>query len=188
MEGTQLRGPLSDENQTQGKLGWDATEPRIATFAKLRHNKTDTDVLGLCTQFDLEGQQSRKESAKSLMDDHEWIKRTNNNPNSTEYMPHFLAGVFNTATEGDTWQIISANSTDLKDAQFLAKKSYGNWYTTTGMPSGCPSTGGLSDYIFVGRSGEKHWDVLGHGILSNNFEGSHNSDHRAVVVDLMLLN
>jgi endonuclease/exonuclease/phosphatase family metal-dependent hydrolase len=132
----------------------------------------------MCTHFDDQGSVSRTESAKLIL---QVIDEATKTTTATR-VPVFLGGDFNSEANQSAYQILSGQDSSIQDITALAKWHYGNNRTFTGFQSEGTS---LIDFIFVGKDGA--WDVTGYAVLASKFEdGVYNSDHRAVVGDVVL--
>ena len=165
-------------------IGWDAGSIRIVTIGKFLHRKTQTEILAMNTHLDNEGTVSRLNSAKILADRAESFSQPNN-------VPVFLTGDFNSETDQEAYEYITQDApfADSYDKVPLIDH-YGNNNTFTGFGyDGAPQT--RIDFIFTryeeGNSSNTPWAVQNYAVLQSRFEdGVYNSDHRAVVADLLL--
>ena len=168
---------LSPTPDTPGK-GWDAGSVRIVTVGTFKHICSKKSVVGLCTHFDNAGEVSRRESAKMIED---IVNDATNAKGGKDNAPVWLAGDLNSEPDGEAYGILNGESSALKDSRAAAKWRYGNEQTFTGFQEDESS---IIDYVFVGKYG---WDVKGFSVLPNRFDdGVYSSDHRAVVVDVVL--
>jgi endonuclease/exonuclease/phosphatase family metal-dependent hydrolase len=95
-----------------------------------------------------------------------------------------LAGDLNSPPEDEAYQILNEEGSLLRDSRGLAQWRYGDKHTFTGFEE-LKEELTLLDFVFVGKNG---WDIKGSSVLSNRFEdGVYSSDHRAVVVDAVLV-
>ncbi|KAK6364772.1 uncharacterized protein PV06_06535 [Exophiala oligosperma] len=198
-----------NETGEVGKKGWDASSIRILTCATLKSrvdpsaptgspaNKT---ILAMNTHLDDQGEVSRRESAKLILRHTErW---------QAQYSPDFtfLTGDLNSRPSGDAYHILNAPGSGLVDTRKLIPDdnnngtiyAYGNERTFTGF-KGDPGAGGKHriDFVHLGISkqvDEKAVDlekvremIQAYGVLPNRFDDQvWMSDHRAVVVDLLV--
>jgi endonuclease/exonuclease/phosphatase family metal-dependent hydrolase len=166
---------LSETPKVPSK-GWDAASTRILTITVFEHKKTERKVVALNTHLDDQGSESRLESAKIIAQQVEKLKP----------LPVFLAGDFNSepGQEAYSW-LTQSNSPvyDLRDDVPQADR-YGHENTYTGFGyEGEPEK--RIDFLFLGKGSD--WDVKGYSVLESRFEdGVYNSDHRAVVGDVVL--
>lgn len=171
---------LSETPDKVGSVGWDAALPRIVTVGLFQHKQNGRKVRGACTHFDNQGVVARKQSAGLIVKlVGEWEK------DGQENVPVFVAGDLNSQPEEEAYQVFNGAGSPLKDTRDLVeeKKRYGNKNTFTGFEG---KSGDLSliDFVFVRK---ERWTVDGYAVLENKFEdGVYDSDHRAVVADLVL--
>jgi endonuclease/exonuclease/phosphatase family metal-dependent hydrolase len=170
-----------NEDGSVGKKGWDAGSVRIVTVGHFKHAASKKKFLGLCTHLDNSGATSRRESAKII---EKLVAAESVNATTAERVPFFLAGDLNSETNGEAYQILNNKDSAVRDAKELAGWKYGNQYTFTGFDE--EKT--LIDFVFVGPRGGSDWEVTGYSVLPNRFDdGVYDSDHRAVVVDGVLI-
>lgn len=168
---------LSPTPEKPGK-GWDAGSVRIVTVGTFMHRQSQRKVVGLCTHFDNTGSISRRESAKMI---ESIVADVTSVEGREEKVPVFLAGDLNSEPDGEAYQILNGKDSLLRDSRGLAQWRYGNEKTCTGFQEDELS---VIDYVFVGKG---RWGVKGFSVLSNRFDdGVYSSDHRAVVVDVVL--
>jgi endonuclease/exonuclease/phosphatase family metal-dependent hydrolase len=184
---------LSETPDVPGK-GWDAASVRIVTVGSFVHRQSKARVVGLCTHFDDQGVVSRRESAKLILKVVEDVTSPNTNTtngNATgaaagERIPVFLGGDLNSETSGDAYQILNGKESSLRDVKELSGWRYGDKNTFTGFTGSTRKT--EIDHVFVGPRGGTNWSVRGYSVLPNRFEdGVYNSDHEAVVGDVVLV-
>jgi endonuclease/exonuclease/phosphatase family metal-dependent hydrolase len=167
-----------DTSANIGVQGWDAASVRIVTVGTFVHQASNKTVVGMCTHFDDQGTKARTESAKLILKiiDEATVSTT------ASRLPVFLGGDFNSNSNQSAYQILNSKDSSIQDAKELAKWRYGNTYTFTGFGTEAAQS---IDFVFVGKDGA--WDVKGYAVLENKFEdGVYNSDHRAVVGDVVL--
>ncbi|KIX98502.1 uncharacterized protein Z520_05803 [Fonsecaea multimorphosa CBS 102226] len=164
-------------------------------------------MLAMNTHLDNEGKISRRESAKLILRVASRL-RSRYNPTFT-----FLTGDLNSHPDGDAYQILNAAGSGFVDTRRLVSQSnhdgkiyaYGNELTFTGFPPD-PAAEGREriDFVHLGiplppseaeassQGEEEPYDqvkemVQGYGVLPNRFDDKvWMSDHRAVVVDLLV--
>jgi endonuclease/exonuclease/phosphatase family metal-dependent hydrolase len=172
---------LSETPDEPGK-GWDAGSVRIATVGILKHVQSRKRVVGVCTHLDNAGEISRRESAKLIL---EVIGNfTSTGCLSSQRLPVFLAGDFNSEPSDEAYQLLNASDSIIQDSEQLAIWRYGNKSTYTGFGE----ESSRIDFIFVGPRGRDDWETKGHSVLPNRFDDAvYSSDHRAVVVDAVLV-
>jgi endonuclease/exonuclease/phosphatase family metal-dependent hydrolase len=172
---------LSETPEEPGK-GWDAGSVRIATVGIFKHVQGRKRVVGVCTHLDNAGEISRRESAKLIL---EVIGNfTSTGCLSSQRLPVFLAGDFNSEPSDEAYQLLNASDSIIQDSEQLAIWRYGNNSTYTGFGE----ESSRIDFIFVGPRGRDDWETKGHSVLPNRFDDEvYSSDHRAVVVDAVLV-
>ncbi|KAL6249247.1 hypothetical protein RBB50_004310 [Rhinocladiella similis] len=197
-----------NETGEVGKRGWDASSVRILTCAILKFrdpsassglvaNKT---ILAMNTHLDDQGEVSRRESAWLILrHTHRW--QAQHSPDFT-----FLTGDLNSRPSGDAYLVLNAPGSGFVDTRKLISDdngdgtiyAYGNERTFTGF-KGDPGAGGKHriDFIHLGiskRADQRAADsekvrnmIQAYGVLPNRFDDHvWMSDHRAVVVDLLV--
>ncbi|PVH96389.1 endonuclease/exonuclease/phosphatase family protein-like protein [Periconia macrospinosa] len=176
---------LSETPDVPGK-GWDAASIRIVTVGTFVHQASKKEVIGMCTHFDDQGVVSRRESAKLILKVVDKVTKPGNS-SSSDRLPIFLGGDLNSEPSGEAFQILNARDSLLQDVKELANYKYGDTSTFTGFQDSTRKT--LIDHVMVGKDNgnETNWRIKGYAVLENKFEdGVYNSDHRAVVGDVIL--
>lgn len=204
-----------NETGEVGKKGWDASSIRILTCAVLKstlpssassdqqasHNSAgDRIILALNTHLDDQGAVSRREATKLILKVTSRLK--------SKYSPQFtfLAGDLNSRPDDDAYQILNAPGSSFVDVRRLIPDdrnsegrlyAYGNERTFTGF-AGDAGAGGRHriDFIHLGvtEDGDNEANlqklkemVQVYGVLPSRFDDRvWMSDHRAVVVDLLV--
>jgi len=174
---------LSQTPDKPGK-GWDAASVRILTVGVFQHKQSKRSIVAMSTHLDDQGEKSRQESAKLIL---ETISKTvAGGGKHSEPLPVFLAGDLNSERSGSAYKILTGSDSPLDDTKSLAPVKYGDSNTFTGFDTKTRPT--EIDHLFVGPKTPKLWEVKTYGVLENKFEdGVYNSDHRAVVADVMLV-
>jgi len=168
------------ETPTVPSKGFDASSVRIVTIGHFVHVKTGKNVLVLSTHLDDQGRQSRRESAKIILDS---IRSTTSlRPVSAV----LLGGDFNSPPDGEAYQIMTSPDSIMEDvgAQVSGTKHYGNemTFTSFGYVDNEPSR---IDFIFCRKGDRVTYQT--YAVLANRFDdGVYHSDHRACVTDLLL--
>ncbi|KIW10795.1 hypothetical protein PV08_10094 [Exophiala spinifera] len=197
-----------NETGEVGRRGWDASSVRILTCAILKFREPSAStaslanktILAMNTHLDDQGELSRRESAKLILR-HTGRWQAQYSPDFT-----FLAGDLNSRPSGDAYHILNAPGSGFVDTRKLIPDdnsdgkiyAYGNERTFTDF-QGDPGAGGKHriDFIHLGiskRADEEVADlekvsnmVQAYGVLPNRFDDHvWMSDHRAVVVDLLI--
>ena len=172
---------LSETPEKPGK-GWDAGCVRIATVGVFKHIQSRKSVVGVCTHLDNAGEVSRHESAKLIL---EVIDKITSPAEymSSQRLPVFLAGDFNSEPSDEAYQLLNAPDSIIQDSEQLAIWRYGNKNTYTGFGE----ESSRIDFVFVGPRGGDDWETRGYSVLANLFDDKvYSSDHRAVVIDAVL--
>ena len=189
-----------NEEGALGKRGWDAASVRVVTCLVLevvggggggeeRENGLGLGkgkrVLVMNTHLDDSGLVARRESAKILCTLKERLRK------EWEVDLVVLAGDLNSETDGEAYRILSASNSGLVDAKGCVNEHerYGESNTFTGFDGkGDGEEVKRIDFVFVGDDGVAPAGdlVKGYAVLPNVFEGVRCSDHRAVVVDLVI--
>lgn len=169
---------LSEAPSKPGSIGWDATLPRIVTYARLRERTTGVELSHFNTHLDHDGERARAESAKLLL-----TKIDELAPDT----PAVLTGDFNTLESDEPYEILtgrdrSSTGRTILDTHQAAKHiHHGPTSTFNDFEELVP--GKKIDYVFVTSDVE----VIQHGACSDTYEdGQYPSDHLPVVVDLSL--
>ncbi|KAF2268451.1 hypothetical protein CC78DRAFT_529900 [Lojkania enalia] len=171
---------LSETPEKPSK-GWDAASIRIVTVGSFIHRGSGKRVVGMCTHFDDQGQISRLESAKLVL---KTVDEVTQEANSTSQLPVFLAGDLNSEPDQEAYRTLNAANSSLGDVEEFEGVRYGNTNTFTGFEEKSKSK---IDFVFIGPKGRDDWEIRSYAVLNNKFEdGIYNSDHRAVVADLVL--
>jgi endonuclease/exonuclease/phosphatase family metal-dependent hydrolase len=174
---------LSETPDRPGK-GWDAASIRIVTIGHFKHKGSGNRIVGMCTHLDDQGSKSREESAKQILNLIQ--SETSAKSGSSDRLPVFLAGDLNSEPSGKAYQLLNGSSSGVQDVKDLASWHYGDRTTFTGFQETNQRT--EIDHVFVGPRNGGAWTVKGYSVLPNKFEdGVYNSDHEAVVGDVVLI-
>ncbi|RAL14834.1 endonuclease/exonuclease/phosphatase family protein [Aspergillus homomorphus CBS 101889] len=174
---------------------WDAASTRIVTVGVFTHRASRRTVLALNTHLDDQGSRSRYEAAHIILGKVEEYRTRSAPFGGRSISGVFLAGDFNSQEDQEAYTVLTAPESPLADAAKLVAPTehYGHYVTWTGFGyEGQPPT--RIDYILLESTADKvcshgrqPWTVEGYAVLENRFEdGIFNSDHRAVVVDVLL--
>ncbi|KAL2011309.1 hypothetical protein VTN00DRAFT_4027 [Thermoascus crustaceus] len=187
------------ETPTKPSKGWDAASIRIVTIGLFRHHASRKTVLALNTHLDDQGSRSRFEAARIILGK---INEYLTGEDGKSISGIFLSGDLNSEETQEAYKTLTAPTSPLVDTQKLVDPAerYGNENTFTGFGyEGLPPT--RIDYILVGPAskpdtnstqGQNHtgslpWTAQGYAVLANRFDdGVFNSDHRAVIADVVL--
>ncbi|OOF98377.1 hypothetical protein ASPCADRAFT_43575 [Aspergillus carbonarius ITEM 5010] len=172
---------------------WDAASTRIVTVGVLTHRASRQTILAMNTHLDDQGSRSRFEAAHIILRKMEEYR-------AGAAFGHiisgvFLAGDFNSQEEQEAYTVLTAPESPLADAAKLVnpREHYGNYMTWTGFGYEGQDPSRI-DYILLESTADKvlsygrqPWKVEGYAVLANQFDdGVFNSDHRAVVIDVIL--
>ena len=166
---------LSETPDDPGSVGWDASKPRIATWARLRDRRSDASLVFLNTHLDHEGARARLNGATLIRDRLPAIRAGD---------PVVVAGDFN-CTDGEESYAVLAGTGDhespLADARTASPHPpHGPDTTRTDFESLRP--GLRIDHVFVDSLGVESYGVAADVTSGGWFP----SDHLPVVVDLTL--
>ncbi len=160
--------------------GWDAGSIRIVTIGTFLHIQTGQKIVVLCTHFDNEGSQSRRESSKIILSAIDRLAKSED-PSSI-----LLSGDFNSPPDDDAYQIMTSPDSVMEDicVQIPREKRYGDemTFTSFGYVDNFPVR---IDFIFSRKEDKVTYRTF--GVLSNRFDdGVYLSDHRACIADIIL--
>jgi len=171
---------LSETPEKLGVVGWDAKNPRLALWVKLKQNSTNEIFYVVNTHLDHKGETARQESAKLLCKELDKI---------TNGKPCFICGDFNASNTSNAYKImISGGFTDcaaVGDAiQYNQPYSYHKFLLNTPDANLDEHKNDLRvlkviDHIFYKGTVQ----VLRHGVLADNFVGEYPSDHMPKLCD-----
>jgi endonuclease/exonuclease/phosphatase family metal-dependent hydrolase len=189
---------LSETPEKPSK-GWDASSIRILTIGVFKHRATSKTVLAMNTHLDDQGSKSRFHAAHIILDK---IREYLTGAHGNAIAGLFLSGDFNSEETQEAYEVLTATNSSLIDSQKAidVAEHYGNEITYTGFGfEGEPPL--RIDYVLLGPV-HKHtaldstaqpqtwnlpWMPQGYAVLPNRFDdGVFISDHRAVVVDVVL--
>lgn len=166
---------LSEKPSVPGSKGWDASFPRVVTWAKFKDRKTAEQFFVFNTHFDHMGKLARKESALLLLTKVQAIAGQN---------PSIITGDFNAAPFDEPIRILTdtTRSFYLTDTKTVSQQPhYG--------PSGTFNAFGPKeisddpiDHIFI-TNGINVWQ---HATLSHTWQGRFSSDHFPVFATLQI--
>jgi endonuclease/exonuclease/phosphatase family metal-dependent hydrolase len=151
-------------------LGWDAGYKRIATWARLRHRSTGTQLLVLNTHWDHQGLVARRESAALIG---HWIDQ---NRRGSERL--LLLGDFNAPLSEVSMKLLAQKG--LRDSRTASEKPPLGPETTFNGFQPLPPRSEAIDHILTG----KEWSVRRHATIAQHIDGRVISDHFPVLADL----
>lgn len=148
--------------------GWDAALNRVCTWAKFK-DAAHADFYVFNVHYDHIGQQAREESSRLLL---QKIGELN-----TEHLPIVLLGDFNVTPDNPAYTTITSGAL-LADARLISQiPAYGPKGTFNGFRWNFEPNA-VIDHIFVSN----HYNVLKHGIITDNYGLKYPSDHFPVIV------
>lgn len=166
---------LSETPEKVGSKGWDASLPRIVTWAKFYDRQTRKTFFHFNTHFDHIGERARTESAKLL---------TARAYRIAGKFPFVVTGDFNATESSNIYQILTgktdAAATKLIDARYASINGhFGGTSTFNGFKELEPNR--KIDYVFV----KENVKVLEHAVLSDRWDGLWASDHLPVLAEIV---
>jgi endonuclease/exonuclease/phosphatase family metal-dependent hydrolase len=164
------------ETPDRPSKGWDAASIRIVTIGFFRHRQSGQELVALNTHMDDQGSQARLEGAKLIV----------NTIQEFGSIPVFLAGDFNSEPHEEAYQVLNSPTSPVQDLRESVPPilRYGNENTFTGFGYGKEPEKRI-DFLFLAKGSS--WTPKGYAVLANSFkDGVYNSDHRAVVGDVLL--
>ncbi|KAN0095520.1 endonuclease/exonuclease/phosphatase family protein-like protein [Hyaloscypha variabilis] len=168
------------ETPTVPSKGFDASSVRIVTIGHFVHVKTGENLLVLSTHLDDQGRQSRRESAKIILESIRSIT------SRRLFSAVLLGGDFNSPPDDEAYQVMTSPDSSMEDigAQVARTKHYGNDMTFTSFGH-VDNKATRIDFIFCRKDDQVTYQM--YAVLSNRFDdGIYHSDHRACVADLLL--
>lgn len=164
---------LSESPMEAGSKGWDASYTRIATWAKLRDNRTGKVVFVLNTHFDHVGATARLESAKLIMQKLNVYTKKDN-------FPIIVTGDFNNVPESEEIKYMTNtnNPLHLTDSRVISPKVSGPEWTFHDFGRTMYDDRPLIDYVFV----KNNVSVINHETIEGNMGSMWVSDHCPVLV------
>jgi endonuclease/exonuclease/phosphatase family metal-dependent hydrolase len=172
------------ETPDKPSKGWDAASTRIVTIGVLQHRHTEKQILAMNTHMDDQGTKARLEGARLIIRlINEFIEQYKA---PSRKLPVFLAGDFNSEPNQEAYGVLNAADSPVRDLRedVPAPRRYGDENTFTGFGFENEPTKRI-DFLFLGKG--EFWNVKEYAVLENRFEdGVYNSDHRAVVGDVLL--
>lgn len=166
---------LSETPEKAGSKGWDASLPRIVTWAEFFDKASGKTFWHFNTHFDHKGEVARRESSKLLM------AKVKEMAGDT---PAIITGDFNATPNEEPIRLLltaddSLRFTDSKEVSL--RPHYGPIGTFNGFTNK-ETTNEPIDFIFI-RNNVK---VLQHASLSQTWGGRYSSDHFPVYAEIEL--
>jgi len=164
---------LSENPLSIGQKGWDAACERIATWAKLKDNKTGKIFFVLNTHFDHIGKIARRESAKLILNKVKLYSKK---------MPVIVMGDFNSEPEAEAIQILTDTSNPLRltDSYRVSPIVQGPEWTFHEFGRLPLNERTRIDYIFV----KNNVKVLSYKVIDEKVDNKYVSDHNPVLVQV----
>lgn len=169
---------LSETPQVIGSVGWDASLPRIATWATLTDRQSGATLLHLNTHFDHRGMESQIHAAYLLRQF--MLERI-------QEQPAVITGDFNCDEESATYSALT--TTDGKQSPVLIDTMHKRLHrgpTATFNGDFTDPLHAKIDYIFLCATPQKSLSVQSHAILDDKESGVYPSDHLPVLVDMQV--
>ena len=163
---------LSETPERAGSVGWDATHPRVATWARLAERGGDGRLVAMNTHLDHDGTRARREGIALALD------------RLTDVVTDeavVLGGDFNCVVgdpandRADGYEL--ADGRRLCDSRDLTDRRHGPTTTRTDFHDLLPGMG--IDHVFV----DEATDVDGWSAVTDRDDDHYASDHLPVVVD-----
>jgi endonuclease/exonuclease/phosphatase family metal-dependent hydrolase len=163
---------LSETPDKPGSMGWDASYPRVVTWAKFKDGKTGKTFFHFNTHFDHRGERARVESASLIIAKMGEIAGK---------FPFVLTGDMNVREDSEAYRTLKqgTSTTRLADAKYASVNGHFGGDSTFSA-FGELQPGNTIDHIFV-REGVR---VTEHGTLSDRWNGLWASDHLPVLAEI----
>lgn len=145
------------ENTEYPNKGWDASLPRVCSWAEFKHKGNKSKIWFFNLHMDHIGVEARKESAKLVLNKIEKMCKKN------EIV--ILSGDFNVDQTSDSYLLL-ANSSLLKDSYEAAEIKYATTGTLNGFKPDL-KTDSRIDHIFV----SPNVSVTRYGVLTDTYRG-----------------
>jgi len=155
------------ETPSKPSIGWDASYPRVCTYAKFEVKDSGEEFWVFNTHFDHQGVEARKKSSRMII---EKIKEINK-----EELPAVLMGDLNLEPETEEIRFLSEK---MEESKAVAKHVFGPEGTFNGYKFNEPVDRRI-DYIFLSKGDFK---VLKYAVLSDSKDLKYPSDHLPVML------
>ncbi|KAJ5709789.1 hypothetical protein N7493_010080 [Penicillium malachiteum] len=164
---------------------WDAASIRIVTIGVFTHRESGNTVLALNTHLDDQGSKSRLEAARIILSK---ISEYQQGEFGGLISGTFLSGDLNSQEEQEAYSELTTTGKLLDTYKSVpAMRRYGHHNTFTGFGYGKAPPKRI-DFILLAPEGNQSWRVDGYSVVPNRFDDEvYNSDHCAVIADLMLV-
>lgn len=159
----------------------EAATIRILTRAKLKHISSGITMIVYCTHLDHLSGSARQRAANQIC----LLAYKDSD------LPIILAGDFNSEQNQEAYQTIVGSKLFQDASNVKDEMKYGNSITYTGFAPNDDDPPTVIDYIFhstpTSLVDSSIFRALGYAVLPNSFDdGTVNSDHRAIVADILL--
>lgn len=159
------------ETPTTPSKGWDASYPRVCTYAKFRNVQNEKEFWVFNTHFDHMGTEARTNSSRMILKKMEEINQQD--------LPIILMGDLNLEPETEEVKFLSEN---MEDSKTVANLIFGPEGTFNAYEFHEPVTRRI-DYIFLSKG---DFEVKKYAVLSDSKDLKYPSDHLPVLVELKL--
>jgi len=177
---------LSATPDVAGSIGWDASLPRIATWANFVDLQTSAQMLQMNTHFDHRGMDSQVQAAYLLR---AFLAAQNILAEQNQPGAAIITGDFNCIEESATYealtQTISSDAAPIVDTMHLSQTPHSGPLETFNGTFTDPLQAKI-DYIFVQHAPDKPIAVQSHAILADQQDGRYPSDHLPVMVEIIV--
>lgn len=160
---------LSENPNAYGVKGWDASYPRIATWAILKDRKTGKKIAYFNTHLDNDGVKARREGIKLVLERAKQI---------APKLPLLISGDFNCTDATAPFDIL--NAAGLKSIYQLSPIVHGPNFSYHDYGRAKPEELELLDYVFVSKA----FDVKRCRVIQDKPEGHYLSDHYPVIAQI----
>lgn len=169
--------------------GWDAASTRIVTIGVFRHRAMGKKALALNTHMDDQGREARKEGAKliaRLIREYICEGGGDDDPSGGQTLHVFLAGDLNSTPGQEAYRVLNSADSPVRDVRDMIPEDqwYGHEETFTGFDCGRSEPKKRIDFLFLGKEGR--WRPVMYAVMGARYRGMYNSDHRAVIADVVL--
>jgi endonuclease/exonuclease/phosphatase family metal-dependent hydrolase len=150
-------------------IGWDASYPRICTYALFKDSESGKKFWVFNLHLDHIGNEARIKGAKLVIQMIEKLNKDN--------FPVILMGDFNATIESEPIQYIGKYLVNTRESSQMV---YGSYETFNGFKFHEPATQRI-DYIFTSPNGFK---IIKYGVLTDSYQCRYPSDHFPVMANL----
>lgn len=157
------------ETPSKPSMGWDASYPRVCTYAKFEAIDSGEEFWVFNTHFDHQGNEARQKSSRMII---EKIKEINK-----DELPVVLMGDLNLEPETEEIRFLTKK---MNDSKAVAQHVFGPEGTFNGYEFNEPVDRRI-DYIFLSKG---DFQVLKYAVLSDSKDLRYPSDHLPVMLVL----